>query len=201
MDSSVNKNYLTSGKYKYRAYHTSHWNKVLLLKADTQINQSLDWKESMDMNHGVSQLLLMVIRSGKMFSVKCSTGQKDLHVLPLWAVWALALSRHADWQAAQDLILSETVTVQIPLPTQQPSSRELTWSWTMRFSQNINKLCYKWIRLFPSSNMQLKQAWFPGNGHLLGFCVLWTTLPHWLFELHIIMYIVCHLWPVWAGSV
>lgn len=43
-------------------------------------------------------------------------------------LWAVALACHADWQAAQDLILSETVTVQIPDPTQQPSSHELTQS-------------------------------------------------------------------------
>lgn len=72
---------------------------------------------------------------------------------------------------------------------------------TVRFSQNINKLCYKWLILFPSSDAQQKQPWFPGNGHVLGFCVLRRPLPHRLFELHIIIYIVFHLQAVLAGSV
>lgn len=63
MDSGVNKNDLISWKYKYRAYHTSHWHKAILLKADTQIIQSLDSKDSMNMNHGVPRLLLMELRS------------------------------------------------------------------------------------------------------------------------------------------
>lgn len=113
----------------------------------------------------------------KTLLLKCSQSKvaqdKGVHVLPLWALWALALSLHTDWQAAQDLILSVTVTVQIPLPTQQPSSQAPTWSWTLRFSQNINKSCYNWIGLIlhPSSNMQQKQPWFPGMAiYLVSVC-------------------------------
>lgn len=100
---------------------------------------------------------------------------------------ALALARRADWQVVQDLILSETVTVQIPVPTQQPS-----------FSQNINKLCSKWIILFPSqlghaTTIAMFSFHCTGNDYLLGFCVPQTILPHWLLELHIIMHIVCGL--------
>lgn len=44
MDSSMEKNNLICGEYKYRAYHT-----ILLLKAETQIIQTLDFLESTDM--------------------------------------------------------------------------------------------------------------------------------------------------------
>lgn len=43
-------------------------------------------------------------------------------------------------------------------PPREPSSRELAWRLTVRSSQNINKLCYKWIILLPFCNTQLKKS-------------------------------------------
>lgn len=153
--------------------------------------------ESMDMNDGVSKILFL----GDGFETPWPAT-----VGPRHSGRALALARHADWQAAQDLTLSEPDANQIPVPTQQPSSRELSWSNTVRFGRNINKSCSEWIILFPSrlehvTTTDMFSFHSTGNCYLLGFWVLRTTLPHWLFEIHIIMYIVSRLWPVWAVSV
>lgn len=60
MDSSVEKNNLISGEYKYRAYHSSHRNNVLLTEADIQTIQTLDFGKSTDIKYKVFNLLFVI---------------------------------------------------------------------------------------------------------------------------------------------
>lgn len=206
-DSSVENNNLISREYKYRAYHTSRRNKVLLLAAGTQIIQTLDCGESTDMNHGISKLLFVMKlrRHWQNILSKFSMGQRTpwpAIMAPLGSGfgpsrWLTSCSKpHPSWNSHSSNPRYHPAAKQSW--TNMDLNREIQSEYKQVMFQMNNALSVPPLTCNKNSHVFLSLHW---DGYLLGLCVLRTTLPHWLFELHIIMYIVSHRWPVWAVSV
>lgn len=174
--------------------------------------------ESKNMNHGVSKLLVLTEQRRHWWNLTRDTGSEWLSKMGFNSLTCHYGSSSTQWSCGFSSSRWLTScsrprpfwTTCSSNPSSHPAARQ---PWTnMELTREIQSE-YKQVmfqmnntlsipactcsnnnsHVFLSLNWELLFAWFLSAAD--------NTLTHWLFELHIIMYIVSHLWPVWAVSV